>query len=176
MKKIALSVCGLLLGIVLFAQQAPKFPYPYEPKKDADFEKVQNQAVSCMKWYLNTPIKQYRETFEYMHRFLMIWTAGINTIPLALDSKVAAPLLEEKNKAKTQYYIVAYLSGMLLYQLDHRTNEDKAASQLEGLRAVIKFYQLNSDMLENSKAINKYIELDSSGKLDNWVNENLTKE
>ncbi len=176
MKKIALSVCGLILGIALFAQQAPKFPYPYEPKTDADYEKVQNQAVNCMKWFINTPINKYRETFGYMHNFLMIWTAGIRTIPLSLDAKVAGPLLEEKSKPKTTYYMVAYLSGMLLYQLDHRTQNDPVALQLEGVRAVIKFYQNNTDKLEVSNAVNKYIELENSGKLDSWVGENITKE
>ena len=176
MKKIALSVCGLLFGLVLFAQQVPKFPYPYEPKTDADFEKVQNQAVNCMKWFINTPINNYKETFGYMHSFLLIWTAGIRTIPLSLDAKVAAPLLDEKSKPKTTYYMVAYLSGMILYQLDHSTQDDQIALQLEGVRAVIKFYQNNTDKLEVSQGVNKYIDLDRSGKLDKWVSENITKE
>ena len=111
-----------------------------------------------------------------MHSFLLIWTAGIRTIPLSLDARVAAPLLDEKSKPKTTYYMVAYLSGMILYQLDHSTQDDKIALQLEGVRAVIKFYQNNTDKLEVSQGVNKYIELDRSGKLDKWVSENITKE
>jgi hypothetical protein len=175
MKRISLSIIGLLLGLVLFAQ-IPKIPFPFEPKSETDYEKVQNQAVECMKWFINTPINKYKESFGYMHSFLLVWTAGIKSIPLSLDKGVSAPLLEEKNKPKTTYYIVAYLSGMLLYQLEHSTQSDPAALQLEGVRAVIKFYENNTDILESSKAINQYRELNNSGKLDSWVGENLTRE
>jgi hypothetical protein len=176
MKKILFSMTGLLLGLTLFAQQPPGFPLPFEPKSEVDYEKVQKQAVNCMHWFINTPINKYKETFGYMHSFLLVWTAGIKSIPLTLDANVSAPLLEEKNKPKTTYYIVAYLSGMLLYQLDHPTQNDPAALQLEGVRSVIKFYENNTDILESSKAVDKYRELNNSGKLDSWVSEHLTKE
>ena len=175
MKRIILSLIGLILGIGLYAQ-VPKFPYPFEPQSEADYEKVQKQAVECMKWFINTPINKYKSSFGYMHSFLLIWTAGIKTIPLSLDKEISGPLLEEKNKPKTTYYIIAYLSGMLLYQLEHPTQSDQAALQLEGVRAVIKFYENNSDVLESSKAVNKYMELNNSGKLDSWVGEHLTRE
>lgn len=175
MKRISLSLIGLFLGIVLFAQM-PKIPFPFEPQSEVDYEKVQKQAVECMKWFINTPINKYKESFGYMHSFLLIWTAGIKSIPLSLDKGIAAPLLEEKNKPKTTYYIVAYLSGMLLYQLQHSTQSDQAALQMEGVRAVIKFYENNTDLLETSKAVNQYRELNNSGKLDSWVGEHLTHE
>lgn len=173
MKKLLLSMIGLFFGILLYAQ-VPKFPYPFEPKSESDYEKVQNQAVECMKWFINTPINKYSGSFNKLHNFLLIWTAGIKSIPLSLDKSIAAPLMEEKNKPKTPYYFLAYLSGMLLYQMQHPTQDDQAALQLEGVRSVIKFYENNADMLESSAAVNKYRELNNNGKLDSWVGENLT--
>jgi hypothetical protein len=175
MKRVSLSLIGLFLGILLFAQ-VPKIPFPFDPKSNADYEKVQPQAIDCMKWFINSPINKYKESFNYMYNFLFVWTAGIKSIPLSLDKGVVAPLLEEKNKPKTSYYMVAYLSGMLLYQLQHPTQSDQAALQLEGVRAVIKFYENNTDMLESSAAVNQYRELNNSGKLDSWVGEHLTRE
>jgi hypothetical protein len=175
MKRIKLLMIGLIWGLGIFAQ-VPKFPYPFEPKSEVDYEKVQKQAVECMKWFINTPINRYKGSFNHLCSFLQFWTAGIKSIPLSLDKGVSAPLLEEMNKPKTAYYIVAYLSGMLLYQLDHPTQIDTAALQLEGVRAVIKFYENNSDMLESSKAVDQYRDLNNSGKLDSWVGENLVHE
>ena len=176
MRKLSLIFSGLFLVLSLFGQKAPKFPFPFDPKKDADYEKVQPQAVNCMKWYLSTPINNYKETFGYMHTFLMVWTAGIKTIPLVMDPAITAPLLEQKAENKTQYYIVAYLCGEILYELDHRMDNDPVAKQLEGVRAVIKFHQMNKDVLKDSKPVEKYLELESTGKLDSWVGENMTKE
>lgn len=174
MEKLSLVIIGLLVGIMLRAQ-VPSFPYPFKPQTDADYENVQNQAVDCMKWYINTPINKYSDSFVPVYNFLLSWTAGVKTIPLRFDIGTAAPLLEEKNDPKSSYYITAYISGMVLYQLQHPTQNDQAALQLEGIRAVIKFYENNPDQLEPSKAVNKYRELNNSGKLDSWVGENLTR-
>jgi len=174
MKKLSLIIIGLFVGIMLRAQ-VPNFPYPFKPQTDADYENVQSQAVDCMKWFINTPISKYSDSFVSVYNFLLIWTAGVKTIPLTFDIGTAAPLLEEKNEQNGSYYITAYISGMVLYQIQHPTQNDPAALQLEGIRAVIKFYENNSDQLEPSKAINKYRELNNNGKLDSWVGENLTR-
>lgn len=131
--------------------------------------------MPCNRWFLIMPVKAIEDNQTGVHSFLFKCIAGAPGLNLTMDPKVAAPVIETKNEKNNGDILLAYLAGMTMYKLQHPDDNDQAAIQLEGIRAVLKICDTNPDYLGRSKAASRYRELENSGKLDNWVMENLSR-
>ena len=165
---------GSIFLLMHAAAQAPSIPRPFNPKSEADYRKVQDQAVNGMIWFLQTPAAVDPEYYQLMYSFLFKWVAGNQDLKLVIEPKIAAPILDEKNEKNNPDILMAYLAGMALYKIQHPSDTDQAAIQLEGLRAVLKECENNPDFMGKSKAAIEYGRIRDEGNLDGWVKENLT--
>lgn len=65
------------------------------------------------------------------------------------------------------------MGGWTKYSLENNYSKDNVQGSLAGLKSVIKVYKNLS--LKKDKEVEKLIELDNNGELENWVKEIMTK-
>jgi hypothetical protein len=62
--------------------------------------------------------------------------------------------------------------GWTKYAIETK-DKSEVASNIKGIEAAIDFYNRNKDLLQKDKAIEKYIKMKDSGKLEGYITKKL---
>jgi hypothetical protein len=66
-----------------------------------------------------------------------------------------------------------FMAGWIRYSLQNNYSKDQVQGTLAGIRCAAKVYKAGE--LKKDKEMQKLIDLDAKGELENWVKEKLAK-
>ncbi|PJJ84579.1 hypothetical protein [Mucilaginibacter auburnensis] len=164
-------IFSLTISSAAFAQMSP-VPNSYSLKTPDDYKKYERDVVNVIDWLERTPWGPKNTERPYADAFLMAWLSGSPTVNIELGDDILLKIME-KNKD----LLVSYMGGYTKYALQNRQADnalDTNKAKLAGFKALIAKY--NTEKSRNKdKNVEMLAQLDSEGKLEEWVNTELAK-
>ncbi|MFD0750048.1 hypothetical protein ACFQZS_07840 [Mucilaginibacter calamicampi] len=173
MKVIPYLVTIFLLTISLnCAAQLSPVPKSYSLTTPEDYNKYEKDVINVINWLEQTPWNSKNGERQIANSFFLAWMSGSPTVTIELGDKILMEIME-KNKELT----FSYMGGYAKYALQSRTDKtsfDINKAKLAGFKAIISKY--NSEKKRSKdKNVEMLAELDSEGKLENWIATELGK-
>lgn len=137
------------------------------PTTNEEFIESEEQVLATINWLETTPFDEQEDKREKQKALLFAWLTNSPTVTLELNADVLT--FTKKNPD----LIIIFMGGWTKYSLENNYSKDNVQGSLAGLKSVIKVYKNLS--LKKDKEVEKLIELDNNGELENWVKEIMTK-
>lgn len=162
----------LLCMATLFttAAFAQDFEAPVDATLDTkeDYVKYEKDVIKAAKWLESTPILKDDPKRTLVNLFVLKWITGSPTVtvtmrPVALD-------LVDKNPQLLTVFMASYTR----YVLENNYSKDDLKGYLAGIKSIINLYNLGGD-IKKDKDLQKVIEADKAGTLEDWLKENYEK-
>lgn len=99
-----------------------------------------------------------------MNAWVLIWITNSPTVTVEVSLPIISPF--EKNPELS----LLFMAGYSRYCLENNYSKDKLKCNTAGLKSAINCYNLGGDV-KKDKALNKLLDADKEGKLEDWVRE-----
>lgn len=153
-------IISLLFSIFL---QAQDFEAPTDiPATKEEFIKSEPSILAAANWLASTPIGTEAEKRIKMNAYLMAWLTKSPTVSISVTEGLIKPF--EKNPD----LMFVFFGGYIRYCIEHHYNNDALHATVEGMKTVINCYNLGGS-LKKDKGLNKLLEADKKGNLEEWV-------
>jgi hypothetical protein len=163
MKKIIRTVLLLTLLTGLKASaQTYEVPKDYHFKKHEDYIKYEADVIKTADWLMRTPWDTEAAKTEAATQFVLQWAQG--TPDVVIELKQAIMNLSDTNPQLGFIYMAQFSK----YAIQHKTGFDKTPANLAALKAVIEKYNMEPTH-KHDDDVEKLIEIDKDGKLEDWV-------
>ncbi len=167
MKKLLLAGIVLFQGMCLFGQEF-QVPQNYTLVKVEDYAPYEQDVLNGIKWLSGTPVNKETDKRKEVNAFLMKWMMGSPNVKLEVRQDVVTFI-------SSPDLLMGFLCGWTKYSLETKNYTDKLKGNLAGIENAIDIYQKNKSILPKDKNIEKYIKLQSKGKLEEEIAKILKK-
>lgn len=168
MKKLLLVSVALFLGSWLFGQEF-QVPVNYQLVKIEDYAPYEQDVVNCINWLSETPVDQNVEKRKEANAFLMKWIIGSPNVKIEIRQDVVTFM-------SSPDLLMAFLGGWTKYSLETKNFSDKLKGNMAGIENAIDVYNKNKKAIGKDKNIEKYVKLQSKGKLEEEIAKILSKQ
>lgn len=151
--------------IHLFSQE---LELPKLPETKEDFIKPEKDFIAAEKWLETTPLGTNEEKRTEINAWIITWITNSPTVTINLRASIL------KVFDKNAQLLGVYMAGCSRYCIENNYSKEELKYNVAGLKAVINCYNLCGE-LKKDKALEKLIEKDKDGKLEEWVNEMIQK-
>ncbi len=134
-------------------------------KTKEDYVKYESVIVDGYRWLMETPVDKYEENRRAVSMFILQWIAGSSKVSVKLSEKIVT-------YGDCPECVMIFMSSWANYVLKTKDNNEFKGT-MEGTKSVIQFYKKNKKLLGKNEAIEKYIELQNSNKLEEYIKSNL---
>lgn len=135
--------------------------------KKEDYAPYEDDFVQGVDWLLATPANEQHEKRGSVSAFLLQWLSGSPNVEVSVDMKVLTFMESSPD------LLMVYLGSWGKYALETKDYNNQLKGTQAGLEGLITYYQKNRDVLDKDKNIEKYIKLQSKGKLESHLKEIL---
>ena len=165
MKKVILI---LIMGLFSIGLQSQNFEVPkdYKLKKAEDYASYENTVIDCVNWLETVPLNEQVNKRKDANTFLLEWVSGSPNTHVEINQAIVT------FSTTSPGMLMVFIGGWVKYALEEKGNDDKVAGGLAGLESVIEVYKSNKNIIGKDKNIEKYIKMQSKGKLLDYVREN----
>ena len=154
----------VLLTSVAFAQE---FEPPKKlPSSKKEFVKSEPDFINAAKWLENTAIDTTTNKRFKVNAWVMAWVTNSPTVTVDVDASIIN--LFEKNS----HLMLVWIAGYAKYSIENSYSTDKVQCNVAGIKAAIHCYNLGGQ-ITNDENLNKVIDADKNGKLEDWVKDAL---
>jgi hypothetical protein len=168
MKKIIRTVLLLTLLISLKASaQNYEAPKDYHFKKHEDYIKYEADVIKTADWLMRTQWDAEPVKTEAATQFILQWAQG--TPDVVIELKQAVMDISDTNP---QLGFI-YMSQFCKYAIQHKTGFEKIPANQAALKAVIEKYNMEPTHKRDND-VEKLIELNKNGKLQEWITTEFT--
>ncbi|MDR2037776.1 MAG: hypothetical protein LBQ60_07625 [Bacteroidales bacterium] len=167
MKKIFFVSIIVFQGILLFAQEF-QVPTNYNLVKVEDYATYEQDIINCVNWLAKNPVDQNIEKRKAANTFLMKWITGSPSVKIELRQEIVTFMSNPD-------ILMAFLGGWAKYSLETKDVSDQLKGNLAGLENAILVYNKNKNVIGKDKNIEKYIKLQSKGKLETEIAKRLAQ-
>jgi hypothetical protein len=157
----------LLCGLNANAQNF-ELPENYQLKNESDYAKYEPTVLEAIDWLMNTPVIDQKNKRKDVNAFVTKWIMGSPTVSIEISQK-NMKFFESENKG----LMLVFMMGWTKYSISTKDYNNKLMGNLSGVEALIDFYQNNKNYIQKEKNIEKYIKLQSQGKLKDFVEKNI---
>lgn len=165
-KKITVLFCIAFLSI--FAQQSfAQDLLKKLPTTDEEFTASEPQVLATIAWLETTPFDDEGIDRLNQKALFLGWITNTPTVTLELNANVMT--FTDKNPD----LILTFMGGWTRFALENDYSTDNVGGSIAGIRSVIKVYKDQS--LKKDKEVEKLIELEAKGELEDWVKEQMKK-
>jgi hypothetical protein len=156
---------SLLLSLHTTAQdlQLPKLPETKE-----EFINSEKDFITAEKWLETTPVGTNMDYRKLADAWVIAWLINSPTVTVGVRASIMKAF--DKNKQLTGLFMAGY--GR--YCLENNYSKEELKGATAGLKAVFNCYLLGGD-IKKDKGLEKLIEQDKDGKLEDWVKEAMAK-
>ncbi len=174
MKAISYLLVAFLLTLSLnsIAQFSP-VPKSYSLTTPADYAKYETDVLKVIDWLEQTPWNSKNGERQIANSFFLAWMSGSPSVTIDLADNILMQIME-KNKE----LLFAYMGGYAKYALQtkaDKSNYDVNKAKLAGFKALVKKYTDEKKSRTKDKNVEMLAELDTEGKLENWIATESTK-
>jgi hypothetical protein len=166
LKKITSLVFVVLLSITAKQAVAQELLNALPSTKE-EFVASEKKVLSTIDWLESTPFDKEEDKRLEQKALLVGWITNSPTVTLEINADVLT--FTKKNPD----LIVTFMGGWTRYCLQNNYSTDMIQGSLAGIKSAIKVYKNLS--LKKDKEMEKLIELDDKGELENWVKSKVSK-
>ena len=172
MKQIFFLSIITLLQLNIIAQN---FEIPKEIKLETkdDYINLEQDIVKAVGWLIENPADKQIEKRTQIFFFISKWVKNNPYFTFDTSNEIATFL-------DSTDCIAIFMGGMAKYSIESKDYSNKYNKNLEGVKAVIEFYKGNLKFFKKNrylknvkKSIEKYIELQESNTLEEFIKNNL---
>jgi hypothetical protein len=165
MKITRLLFIAILISIQALAQTF-EVPKNYEFKTAADYAPYEKDIIAAAKWLEATPFNEQTEKRKEVSAFVVAWINGSPNVNVEINETLVE--LDEKNPGM----LVLYMARCARYVLESNYSTDMRAKHKAALRSMVAVYK-NNKGINKDKKMDKLVKSEETGKLDEWLEENL---
>lgn len=136
------------------------------PTTKEEFAKSEPAVINTVNWLENSPLDRDPEKRKLLTMNLTAWIINSPTVTINLSSKTT-PFFKKNNSL-----MIYFMGGWARYCLQNNYSRDDVKCTLAGIKCAMKVYQAGIDM-KKDKSMEKLIELEAKGELENWIREQL---
>ena len=137
------------------------------PTTKEEFVASEKKVLATIDWLEVAPFDKEEDKRLQQKALLVGWITNSPTVTLEINADV---LTFTKKNADL---IVTFMGGWTRYSLQNNYSNDIVQGSLSGIKSAIKVYKNLS--LKKDKEMEKLIELDDKGELENWVKSKVSK-
>ena len=137
------------------------------PTTKEEFVVSEKKILATIDWLENTPFDKEENKRATQKTILVAWITNSPTVTLEINAGVLT--FTKKNPD----LMIMFMGGWTRYCLQNNYSTDMINGSLAGIKSAIKVYKNLS--LKKDKEMDKLIELDDKGELENWVKSKLEK-
>lgn len=167
MKRSFLLSVILSLGVFIFSQEF-QVPKDYKLIKAEDYAPYEQDVINGINWLADTPINESLDKRKEVNSFLMKWMMGSPNVKIEVREYVGSFLSHSD-------LLMAFLCGWTKYSLESRDFTNQLKGNVAGIENVIFVYKKNKKIIGKNKDIEKYIQLQKSGKLEQEIAKKIIK-
>ncbi|MGL4596091.1 MAG: hypothetical protein ACRCYO_01105 [Bacteroidia bacterium] len=160
MKKILFTLFFATCSFALVAQDF-EVPQNYKFDKAEDYAPYEQDIIKCVDWLINTPINEQKAKRKEANAFLLKWINGSPDVSIVIDPKIVT--------FSGGDMLLIFMGGWTKYAIETRNFKDKVGGNVAGIEAVIAFYTKNKEALGKNKDVEKYIKMQTQGKLKEYI-------
>ncbi len=150
----------------LFAQTNFEVPSNVNLEKKEDYTKYETDIITAADWLEETPFNEQKDKRRKVNAFVAVWVLGSPTVTITMTSTLTD--FDKKNTGMMVLYMAAYSK----YVLKNNYSKDVKAAKTAALKSLIKVYTSGKG-ISRDKKMEKLVQADTDGKLDDWINENM---
>ncbi len=163
MKRESLFIIFILAGLGLMAQDF-QVPEVHRLETEEDFRQYEPDVLEAIEWLKQTPVHQDEGIRQEANRFLLEWLMTNPYLSIFLHDKIV-PFSDDPE------LLMIFMGGWTRYALEARDFDNVYKGNLNGVKAVIDFYQANRNYLETNRHIENLMEMQEKGELEDFVRE-----
>jgi hypothetical protein len=137
------------------------------PTTKEEFVASEQKILATIEWLEITPFDKDVEKRTNQKALLVAWLTNSPTVTLEVNADVLT--FTKKNPD----LMITFMGGWTKYSLQNNYSSDNIQGSLAGIKSAIKVYKNLS--LKKDKEVEKLIELESKGELENWVKDKMKK-
>ena len=145
-----------------------KVPENYNFEKAEDYALHEQDVIHAVNWLTDTPIDRDLEKRNEVNAFLMKWMMGSPTVEIEIREDIVTFV-------SSPDLLMAFLGGWTKFSLETRAFDDPVKANMAGIENAITLYQKNRKIIGKNKEIEKYIKLQSNGKLEREIAKRVGK-
>lgn len=159
---------AILLISVFFvrAQSGPQFP---ELVAKEDYAKAEPIFLQAVEWLNETDLDQQLELRQRTNAFVFTWLNGSPTVKMVIGEGIMKLVKDNPSLA------FIYFGNYCKFCINNPDNKYAWDAASAGLRAVAKVYKKGVGV-KKTKMLTKLAEAVDTGKLEDWMEENLKKD
>ena len=140
----------------------------YSLENKGDYAKYEQDIVKAANWLESTQIGKEDSKRVEVNAFMMKWMTGTPPVTMNLQSYVAK--LTENNPQ----LLMMFMAGYTRWCLENNYSRDEIKANTAGVKSMINLLNLGGEVRKN-KTLQRAIEADKAGKLEEWVSKNYSK-
>jgi hypothetical protein len=170
MRRIFVLICIAFCFATVFHCAAQEFEVPqnYKLEKPEDYVKYEADVLKCIDYLENIPLDDESARTIAANAFLLKWIEGSPNVTIELNAYVVE--LCDKNKE----FIMLFMGGWTRYALQNPDSVNSLNGNMAGLESIIKVYKQGQGVSRDKK-VEKIIQLQAEGKLEDWLKEQIKK-
>ncbi len=137
------------------------------PGTKEEFIASEKKVLATIGWLETTPFSTEEDKRTKQNALLIAWLTNSPTVTIEINADVLT------FTKKHSELLMTFMGGWTRYCLQNNYSKDAIQGSLAGIRSVIKVYKNQS--LKKDKEVEKLIELEGKGELENWVREKMEK-
>ena len=141
-------------------------PANYKLESREDYTKYEKDIIDAAKWLVATPFNEQQEKRKEVSTFVVKWINGSPTVNVEINPTIMD--FEKKNPGM----LVLYMASSAKYVLENNYSKDMRAKHKAAIHDMMGVYQ-KGKAIEKDKKMEKLIESDGKGKMDEWLEKNM---
>jgi len=146
--------------------QTFEVPDGYTLNTKDDYAKYEKDIIAASKWLIATPLNEQQEKRKEVSKFLVTWVLGSPTVNCELNDNIIN--FDKKNPGM----MALFMAGCARYVLENNYSKDMRAKHRAALGWMIEVYKSDKG-IKKDKKMEKLVEANDAGKIDEWLAENL---
>jgi len=159
---ILLFVFSLLFTASVQAQETP-LPASYTLQSETDYRQYESNVLASIQWLQNTPRTVDVTKRKQTEDFLIKWIYGTPYLKVVIEPYAM------KLSGKNADLLVSFIFGYTEFLLKNIAEKDALFANVAGINFLMKDYTANISSFKKDPAIDQIIELQTSGKLPEWI-------
>jgi hypothetical protein len=168
MKNTIVQIFFIVALLASFHSKAQDFQLPKMPGNKEEFIHSEKDFIAAEKWLETTPAGTKVEQRKLINGWIIMWVTKSPTVTLEIKAAVLKAF--DNNSDLT----AVFLAGYARYCLENNYSRNELRGVTAGLKAVINCYTPGRD-LKKIKSLEKLIQQDKDGKLEDWVRDAISK-
>jgi hypothetical protein len=161
-----LLIGALTLATAHIYAQDFECPKNYTLTEAADYTKYEKDIIAADNWLVSTPFNEQIQKRKEVSQFVVNWISGSPTVNVEIT-----PIIMDFEK-KNPGMLVIYMASSARFVLENKYSKDERGKYKTALMDMITVYKSGKGITKD-KNMEKLIKSIDSGKLDEWIKENL---